>query len=317
MQEKLKYYRTLADEFLNSSISLTKMAAREGTTRQTLAKHFRALGVEIINKQNRLKFDNTVFDCIDTEEKAYWLGFIFADGYISSDSLKGKSRYLLEISLKASDKNHLDKFNKFMKHENANKVTIEDAKCGKVICKRCRWYVANKHLWETLNSYGCTPRKSLTLKFPDISIFKNKNLIRHFIRGYFDGDGCLTRHINKTIVTPVASILGTYEFLDSIVKYIGINGNIRHDYRHSNNTFSIEFNKKATISFINYIYNNSTIYLDRKYKLYNFFKNGSRSVEEFTELLSGNIGENLVIENTEINSKIAKGFESSYSVVSE
>ncbi len=118
------------------------MAAREGTTRQTLAKHFRELGVEIINKQNRLKFDNTVFDCIDTEEKAYWLGFIFADGYISSDSLKGKSRYLLEISLKASDKNHLDKFNKFMKHENANKVTIEDAKCGKVICKRCRWYVA-------------------------------------------------------------------------------------------------------------------------------------------------------------------------------
>ena len=46
-------------------------------------------------------------------------------------------------------------------------------------------------------------------------------------------------------------------------------------------------------------------------------KNVSRSVEEFTELLSGNIGENLVIENTEINSKIAKGFESSYSVVSE
>ena len=145
----------------------------------------------------------------------------------------------------------------------------------------------------------------------------NKNLIRHFIRGYFDGDGCLTRHINKTIVTPVASILGTYEFLDSIVKYTGINGNVRHDHRHSGNTFSIEFNKKATISFINYIYDSSTIYLDRKYKLYEFFKNGSRSVEEFTELLSGNIGGKLVTENTEINSKIAKGFESSYSVVSE
>lgn len=198
----------------------------------------------------------------------------------------------------------------------------DNVKIGKVTVSgksytRCRWNISNKHLWNTLNKYGCTPRKSLILTFPDISIFKNKNLIRHFIRGYFDGDGCLTRHINKTIVTPVASILGTYEFLDSIVKYIGINGNIRHDRRHSDNTFSIEFNKIATISFINYIYNNSTIYLDRKYKLYNFFKNGSRSVEEFTELLSGNIGENLVIENTEINSKIAKGFESSYSVVSE
>ena len=88
MQEKLKYYRTLADEFLNSSISLTKMAEREGISRQTLAKYFKQLGVEIINKQNRLKFDNTVFDSIDTEEKAYWLGFIFADGTINSSPLE-------------------------------------------------------------------------------------------------------------------------------------------------------------------------------------------------------------------------------------
>lgn len=50
MQEKLKYYRTLADEFLNSSISLTKMAKRENTTRQTLAKYFKMLGVKVINK---------------------------------------------------------------------------------------------------------------------------------------------------------------------------------------------------------------------------------------------------------------------------
>ena len=45
------------------------------------------------------------------------------------------------------------------------------------------------HLVETLISYGCTPRKSLTLKFPDFNIFKSQSLINHFIRGYFDGDG--------------------------------------------------------------------------------------------------------------------------------
>ena len=49
--------------------------------------------------------------------------------------------------------------------------------------------VNSPHLINTLISYGCTPKKSLTLKFPDISIFKNMDLIRHFIRGYFDGDG--------------------------------------------------------------------------------------------------------------------------------
>lgn len=53
--------------------------------------------------------------------------------------------------------------------------------------------------------------------------------------------------------------------------------------------------------------------LDRKYKLYEFFKNGSRSVKEFTELLSGNIGEKPEMENPEINSE-TKESESSYSV---
>lgn len=316
MQEKLKYYRTLADEFLNSSISLTKMAAREGTTRQTLAKHFRELGVEIINKQNRLKFDNTVFDCIDTEEKAYWLGFIFADGYISSDSLKGKSRHLLEISLKASDKNHLDKFNKFMKHENANKVTIEDAKCGKVICKRCRWYVANKHLWETLNNYGCTPRKSLTLKFPDESIFKSRDLIRHFIRGYFDGDGCFTRHIHHTIVSPVISFLGTKDFLDKILEYSKIEANYRNDKCYTEFTWTLEYHKEPGIELINYLYNNCTIYLDRKYKLYEFFKNGSRSVQEWAELSSSKIGESPIEGNTEVIEEI-KESSTPYSIENE
>lgn len=304
-------WQKLAFEYQTTGISLTELGKREGIDRRTISKHLKELGIKIINRQNIVKFNENIFDCIDTEEKAYWLGFIFADG-----SIRSNGSFIFELSLKGSDINHLHKFNKFMGHIKDNvkigKVTVS----GKSYT-RCRWNISNKHLWNTLNKYGCTPRKSLTLTFPDISIFKNKNLIRHFIRGYFDGDGCLTRHINKTIVTPVASILGTYEFLDSIIKYIGINGNIRHDHRHSDNTFSIEFNKIATISFINYIYNNSTIYLDRKYKLYDFFKNGSRSVEEFTELLSGNIGENLVIENTEINSKIAKGFESSYSVVSE
>ena len=65
-------------------------------------------GIEVINYQNLTKFNENVFDSIDTEEKAYWLGFIFADGYIS---LKGNS---FELSLKGSDSEHLDKFNKFM-----------------------------------------------------------------------------------------------------------------------------------------------------------------------------------------------------------
>ena len=62
-----------------------------------------------------------------TEESAYWLGFIFADGYIDSSPLEEnkKSRYGFEISLKGSDAEHLHKFNEFMGHNKDNvKIVI-------------------------------------------------------------------------------------------------------------------------------------------------------------------------------------------------
>jgi len=178
-----------------------------------------------------------------------------------------------------------------MKHQNKNQVKLNKATCGNSVTTRCRWYVANKHLWETLNAYGCTPRKSLTLKFPKKEIFKDEGLIRHFIRGYFDGDGCISRHLCKHIVSPLVSILGTSEFLNSIEIYSNIYGSILKDKRWKNNTKYINFKKPEAIKFINYIYNNSTIYLDRKYKLYQFFKNGSRSLQEWNELLQTENGE--------------------------
>lgn len=302
---------------MNLPISLTKLAEREGTTRQTLAKYFKQLGVKIVNKQNRLKFDNTIFDSIDTEEKAYWLGFIFANGYINSSPLEigKKPKYTMEISLKADDFKHLEKFNTFTKYEK-NGVKIQDVKCGKIICKRCRWEITDKHLWETLNSYGCTPKKSLVLKFPDESIFKSKDLIRHFIRGYFDGDGCFSRHIHHTSVSPVVSFLGTKDFLDKILEYSKIESNYRHDKRHTEFTWILEYHKEPGIKLINYLYDNCTIYLDRKYKLYKFFKNGSRSVQEWAELSSSKIGKDPAKGDTEV---IEEAKESSipYSIENE
>ena len=310
-------FEKLAFEFQTTSISLTKMAKREGTTRQTLATYFRDLVVEIVNKQNKVKFNEHIFDSIDTEEKAYWLGFIFADGTISSSPLtqERKNRYAFELSLKGDDSSHLEKFNNFMQYENDH-VTISNSTCNNKVFKRCRWNVANKHLWNTMNNYGCTPNKSLTLEFPDESIFKDESLIRHFIRGYFDGDGCFTRGIHKLIVSPIISILGTPQFINVLKNILPMETLITHDKRRTDQTIILNFHKEEGIQFINYIYNDANIYLDRKYKLYEFFKNGSRSVKEFTELQSGNIGETPEMDNTEINSE-TKESESSYSVDSE
>ena len=271
-------WEKLAFEFQTTSISLTEMGKREKVDRRTLAKHFKELGIEIVNKQNRSKFNEHIFDQIDSEEKAYWLGFIFADGYISSSPLREevKSVYQFELSLGLKDQEHLEKFRNFMKYE---KSLITDT-------YRCRFTLANKHLWTTLNYYGCTPNKSLTLKFPNIP----KELIRHFIRGYFDGDGCITRYVHNTCVSPHIELLGTKQMLEQILIHSNTFAKYRHDERHSEEIWSLDWTKQEGINFINYLYQGCSVYLNRKYELYQFFKNGSRSVEEFTELLSGKNG---------------------------
>lgn len=278
-------WNELVKEYVETNISLTKMSEKYNIGRWTLTDRFKKLGVDIVNRQNEVKFNNKIFDKIDTEEKAYWLGFIYADGYIDS------TRNLFEISLKGSDKSHLDKFNIFMEHKDLNHTKLGKAKCGEIEYERCRWSITDKHLWNVLNSYGCTPNKSLTLKFPDENIFADYSLIRHFIRGYFDGDGCFSRHINPKNVFPVVSIIGTPEFLDSIKSYINIECFKGKDKRWKRNTEYLRFNKKEGIDFINYIYSNCSIYLDRKYKLFNFFKNGSRLPQEWSKLLQTENGE--------------------------
>ena len=96
--------KNAVEEYLNTEKpSLTKIAKNNGIGRNVLSKRIKELGYDVVNYQNKVKFDNTVFDSIDSEEKAYWLGFIFADGYISSQ----EGNYNFEISLKGSDKEHL------------------------------------------------------------------------------------------------------------------------------------------------------------------------------------------------------------------
>lgn len=90
----------------------------------------------------------------------------------------------------------------------------------------CVWAASNKHLWQTLNKYGCTPNKSLTLKFPNENIFKSKDLIRHFIRGYFDGDGCISYNKYKYGIVPRCSVLVTLQLVTKIAEYSNQNNGL-------------------------------------------------------------------------------------------
>lgn len=243
-------YELLFQEFQKNEISLTKFCKQNNISRKWFTEYIKLKGFKITNKQNETKFNECIFDSIDTEEKAYWLGFIFADGYISF------KRYNFEISLALQDIDHLYKFNTFMSHHK-NNVKRDHF--------RCRWSVCNKHLWETLNNLGCVPNKSLILQFPNISIFKNVDLIRHFIRGYVDGDGCISwKDKNHTKYT--LSILGTKQFLESINLQLP---NLMYLYKPKNKSvYELKSTQKTLMSILNYLYKDSTIYLQRKYDRY-------------------------------------------------
>ena len=271
-------------EYLNTpelERSLTKLQEKYGVRRQTISEHLKKRGYEVVNYQNRCRIIETIFDEIDSEEKAYWLGFIYADGSI------GSSEHKLEINLATKDKTHLQKFADFIGKTDgvrectnfSNKGTAETI---------VRFQVRNKHLWNTLNNYGCTPRKSLTLEFPNLDIFKTEELVFDFIRGYCDGDGTLGLYnIGETEkLRENLGFVGTEKFLIKITEILGQYCKVT--LKQDNNAFRITYSNKKAREVARKLYENSTIYLDRKYDIYLKF---CRLEEESSRRLSSKNGE--------------------------
>ena len=200
----LEKYEKAKKLYLYDNFSLTKAAKEVGMDRNALSHSLKEEGYEIINTQNMTKFDETIFDKINSEEKAYWLGFLYADGAV------GSTRNSVELSLKSSDIKHLEKFRDFLNFSIDKHIYQDNI--------RCRICVTNKHLKESLISLGCTPKKSLTITFPSEQQVP-KEFQKDFIRGYIDGDGSVmlnTKHTAGRI-----NILGTLDMLESIIETMG------------------------------------------------------------------------------------------------
>lgn len=231
-------------------------------SKRTLYNYLNKYGLKIPKIEY---FDNTVFNTIDDEEKSYWLGFLYADGYVSS-----KNNNSVELSLSSIDIEHLLNYNSFLKNNKSikvSKVFINDK-----MYERCRSLVTDKHFHDSLIKLGCIPQKSLTLKFPDINIFSEPKLINHFIRGYIDGDGSV--YISKNNIK--VDIIGTKEFLTSIINYLDLGNKKLYDTRSSKsgkNNYRITYFKKESIKLFYKLYKDSNIFLKRKYNLFAEFLN--------------------------------------------
>lgn len=252
-QEELKLTEYIIE--LNKELSFTKISEKTGLSREFMRRITKKYGYTTVNKQNVLRCRPDLFESISTEEDAYWLGFIFADGYISD---KG----FLEISLKSTDYEHLIKFADYCNFDR-DKVIKKQA-VGEYY--RCRiGFKVKKEIKERLNSLGVVPRKSLILRYPEIP----EHLSKHFIRGYFDGDGCINvrkpRTLNNTLREVAVSILGTKEFLDEVNKRT--NSPLKKITRRDN-IHTLRLSCREARKFLKLIYEDSKIHLNRKYEKY-------------------------------------------------
>lgn len=261
-------------EYLNTPLydrSISRVSEKFGINKKTLSKYLKEKGVEIISNRNRCNFSESVFDTIDSEEKAYWLGFMYADGYV----LAKKPKFGLSLSLK--DINHLKKFNDFLKypkglniketHQFGSKEHVN--KNGETLYM-VTTEIQNQHTYDALVSKGVVPNKSLILTFPDINVFTSESLVYHFIRGYFDGDGTLGLY-NHSKTNPnleeSLSFVGTKDFLKGVQKYLG-EGYLMQKKNCNENTYRLGYSTKKAFNAAKLMYENATIYLDRKYNIY-------------------------------------------------
>jgi len=146
----------------------------------------------------KYKIDEMYFDNIDTEYKAYILGFIYADGSIIQP--KGNRKMNLRIAIQEEDGYILQKF----ADEAAGgqiKIMNPPAVQKRGWKKRVIVSIVSDKLCNRLIELGCCPNKSkVGIKFPIL----DNQLIRHFIRGFLDGDGCINqkkvsyKYIRKT-----------------------------------------------------------------------------------------------------------------------
>ena len=228
-------------DLFNQGLNTKQIAKELGVFRKTVGKYLRKNGCKY-SKHNKCDITSDIFEIIDNEEKAYWLGFLYADGNVTD-------RGTVELSLKLSDKKHLEKFRDFLSFK------------GKIYTDsfRCRLMFKDSKISQDLIKQGCLKRKSLILQFPEDTQIPDK-LLSHFIRGYFDGDGHIRKKGSITI-----DLLGTEQFLKSLLLKTDICSTVK---KTESKAYSIRLCGDRARKFCKIIYENCVTSLDRKYEVY-------------------------------------------------
>lgn len=251
----------------NNHHSTTKIANKFKVSRESIRNVLRKNNCKVLSLEELGKINyprnSDYFQEINSPDKAYWLGFLYADGYISKTGA-------IRINLADKDEDHL---RKFLAAIGADHSSIKHSvkKTDKKIFNQSYISIRDKKLAKDLADKGCVNNKSLILTFPTDKV--PCHLYSHFIRGYFDGDGSINFFKPTKAKKPNyrISFYGTEDMLKHIRAILN-KDNLALEKRNNIYSLTIMGNKQLE-SILSFIYKDSydEIELTRKRQIYTNF----------------------------------------------
>lgn len=204
-------------------------------------------------KGRQYYYNERFFENINSEEKAYWMGFIAADGNINKELNR------LFMQLKVGDKNHLQKFLRAIGGEDYS-IRHRITELKNKLYETCYIEVNGKKLAFDLNKHGIVPKKSLILK-----PWNGPNDLQiHYWRGLIDGDGCISFYKNGQGVVTLVS--GSKDLIQGFVNFIKRNSGLEGRISPHGTIYSVSFSCKKAIIVAKLLYGSAAVYLDRKFQ---------------------------------------------------
>lgn len=206
------------------------------------------------------------FTNIDNEWKAYWLGFLCADG------CNDETNWTIRLKLKSTDVSHIEKFKESLQTDAPIKTYTpkNNHVCnGRTIQNNevSTLNVCNKKICEDLTKNGCIKNKTYLLQFECFS-YISEHLMRHFIRGYFDGDGWISVNIDKKMIC--LGFVGAPAFIEPLRDYLCTKLGIEKvAVKAQPDNFAVEVSWGSFVDcekIYNFFYNDSNIFLERKFE---------------------------------------------------
>ncbi len=248
-------------ELYSSGAPMEVLAKKYGCAVSTICLTIQRLGIKArTNRKYHIGYID-FFDAIDTESKAYWAGFITADGCITDNK---KS---LILTLQTRDGSHIERFIAAI-HSDYRVRSVRQNSSGR---SYATVQIYDKRFVQGLLKLpGVGPRKTSTIRWP--GTFITHNLLRHYLRGYTDGDGGFYIGVrnNRPSVRHAYGVASNFSFISGLQQHLIEACNLQKTklYKRKDKpdrSWSLKYGGRLQVSRIfSYLYKDATIWLPRK-----------------------------------------------------